>query len=71
VTLKKSDALQEETVSLSSGRLSWIEKNPEADKTILFIHGNSTSKKIFQKQLTSSLFDQRLIAVDLPGHGES
>ncbi|MBS0185416.1 MAG: alpha/beta hydrolase [Proteobacteria bacterium] len=63
--------LQEEVTPLSSGRLSWVQRNPEADQTIIFIPANSTSKRIFRKQLTSSFFDQRLIAVDLPGHGAS
>lgn len=36
------------------------------------IHGNSSSKAIFEKQLASDLAKSyRLVAVDLPGHGES
>lgn len=40
---------------------------------ILFIHGNSASRKAFERQLTDpQLFTRhRLIAIDLPGHGES
>lgn len=40
--------------------------------TIVFVHGNSSSGRAFEKQLTSSLAERfRLIAVDLPGHGNS
>ncbi|MEX0852949.1 MAG: alpha/beta hydrolase [Bauldia sp.] len=39
---------------------------------VLLIHGNSASKQCFGKQLESDLGEAfRLIAVDLPGHGES
>lgn len=39
---------------------------------ILFIHGNSMSALCFEKQFDSSLGKQfRLVALDLPGHGES
>lgn len=46
--------------------------NLSADRTILFLHGNSLSKNIFiplieQMNLSSS----RAIALDFPGHGES
>ncbi|MAM30548.1 MAG: hypothetical protein CMC13_16145 [Flavobacteriaceae bacterium] len=50
----------------------YVEENPTGNKTILFIHGNSLSKEIFSKQLTNNKFkDFRLLALDLPGHGES
>jgi pimeloyl-ACP methyl ester carboxylesterase len=39
---------------------------------IVFVHGNSHSKKTFRKQLDDSRFAQfRLVALDLPGHGDS
>lgn len=39
---------------------------------LVFIHGNSLSKQIFTPQLDSSLVQRyRLVAIDLPGHGES
>ena len=45
------------------------ENNPT---TILFIHGNSLSNEYFTKQLNSNLNNHfRLIALDLPGHGNS
>lgn len=39
---------------------------------VLFIHGNSSCKEVFQDQLCSSLGSTyRCIAMDLPGHGRS
>jgi pimeloyl-ACP methyl ester carboxylesterase len=38
----------------------------------VLVHGNSTSSKAFQHQLAGALGDEfRLVAIDLPGHGES
>lgn len=56
---------------LSGGGISWYEVNAESPETILFIHGNSMSAKVFKKQFMDDRFTQRLIAVSLPGHGES
>lgn len=39
--------------------------------TIVFIHGNSSSSKVFRAVLESDLIQQTKIAVDLPGHGLS
>jgi pimeloyl-ACP methyl ester carboxylesterase len=39
---------------------------------LVLIHGNSASKDVFRRVLASELADTyRMIAVDLPGHGES
>lgn len=56
---------------LSSGNLAWKEVNPKGGNPIIFIHGNSASSKVFAKQMNDPTFDERLIFVDLPGHGES
>ena len=41
-------------------------------RPVVFVHGNSCSKAVFQKQLNSELAEKyRLLALDLPGHGES
>ena len=43
-----------------------------AGPAILLCHGNSCSSRAFDKQLASSLAERfRLIAIDLPGHGDS
>lgn len=39
---------------------------------LLFLHGNSACRRVFDKQFHSPLFDgYQLISFDLPGHGES
>lgn len=39
---------------------------------IVFIHGNSACRRVFQNQFSSGLLDgYKLVAPDLPGHGES
>lgn len=49
-----------------------IEQAGSGDVTVLFVHGNSSCKEIFSGQLQSSLAARyRLLAVDLPGHGQS
>lgn len=39
--------------------------------TIVFLHGNSASKKIFENQIKHFSKDYRVIAIDLIGHGDS
>ncbi|MBC3759103.1 alpha/beta hydrolase [Hyunsoonleella sp. SJ7] len=43
----------------------------ERDGTIIFIHGNSSSSKVFQHILNSKNIRHSMLAVDLPGHGSS
>ena len=39
---------------------------------VVFIHGNSSSRRVFHSQFSSEVFaGYRLICFDLPGHGES
>lgn len=39
---------------------------------VVFIHGNSSSRAVFHRQVTSPMFKPyRLVTFDLPGHGES
>ena len=47
-------------------------ESPGTSRPILLIHGNSSSSRIWQKQLQGPLGAKyRLIAIDLPGHGAS
>src|SRR5690242_3554348 len=40
--------------------------------TIVLVHGNSCSSRCFERQLESALARRcRMIAIDLPGHGDS
>ena len=71
VTTNDIEAGETQFLETSSGKVAFIEKG-EGPVTILFIHGNSASKSIFNKQFESSLADRyHLVAFDLPGHGES
>ncbi len=65
--------LKKDSVKLSLCNASYLERSSEgAETTILMVHGNSLSKETFLPQLESDRFDgYRLIAVDLPGHGDS
>lgn len=52
--------------------LSYLEKNETAERTIFFIHGNSSSANFWNPQLDDpGLCAYRLIAFDLPAHGHS
>ena len=58
-------------VETPHGRLSAIDTGG-AGTPVLFIHGNSACKEVFARQLAAPFADRyRLIAFDLPGHGES
>ena len=57
-------------VRVASGRVAV--RIHGAGQSILLCHGNSCSSRAFEKQLASSLPERfRLIAIDLPGHGDS
>lgn len=59
-------------VTVKGVSIAYIEKNPEARDTIFFIHGNSSSVKIWAQQFISPILSRyRLIAFDLPAHGNS
>jgi pimeloyl-ACP methyl ester carboxylesterase len=49
-----------------------VQESAGAGPVVLMIHGNSSSKEIFQRQFESPLATSlRLVALDLPGHGAS
>jgi hypothetical protein len=58
-------------ISTSHGTLAY-EEHGKGDAVVLFIHGNSSCRKVFKRQMTSEFYEQyRMITFDLPGHGES
>ena len=64
-------AMETKFLNTSFGRVA-VTETGQGRATILFIHGNSASKAVFSKQFESDLADRyRLVAFDLPGHGES
>lgn len=59
------------TVQTSHGALV-VEEAGKGGTPVLFIHGNSSCRAVFRRQLQSQLSDaHRLITFDLPGHGQS
>lgn len=59
-------------LSFENFSVSYLDNEKDAHLTLLFIHGNSSRKEAFRRQFESSeLQAYRLLAVDLPGHGES
>ncbi|MFM0501476.1 alpha/beta fold hydrolase [Paraburkholderia caffeinilytica] len=64
-------ATRRHTVATSHGSLA-VEESGAAGTAVLFIHGNSSCRAVFRHQLEGRLAEKyRLIAFDLPGHGES
>jgi pimeloyl-ACP methyl ester carboxylesterase len=46
--------------------------NGKPGPALLFVHGNSMSSRIWEKQFSDPHFDDyRIISIDLPGHGKS
>jgi pimeloyl-ACP methyl ester carboxylesterase len=59
-------------VICSGIKISYLEKNQSAKSIIFFIHGNSSSAHMWQKQFESEcLASYQLVAFDLPAHGQS
>ncbi|MBB5439415.1 pimeloyl-ACP methyl ester carboxylesterase [Pedobacter sp. AK017] len=59
-------------ITIANCKLAYLEKNSTAQNTIFFIHGNSVSSRSWKAQLSSErLQGYRLIAIDLPAHGDS
>ncbi len=60
------------TVNTSHGTIAVEENGPQNKLPLLLIHGNSFCKEVFRHQLYGPLANRyRLIALDLPGHGQS
>ncbi len=58
-------------INTKAGKIA-VTDTVAGEQCILFIHGNSCSKTVFEKQFESDLTKQyRLVALDLPGHGDS
>ncbi|HVW62444.1 MAG TPA: alpha/beta hydrolase [Puia sp.] len=59
-------------ITVEGIRLAYLEKNPGIEKIIFFVHGNSSSSNTWRAQFGSELLSgYRLIAFDLPAHGQS
>jgi pimeloyl-ACP methyl ester carboxylesterase len=63
--------LKDRTINSFTGALRITESDGDG-MPILMLHGTGSCRAVFRKQLDSALAgSHRLIAVDLPGHGES
>lgn len=63
--------MQETKIETSHGRIH-VQDSGGAGPAVMFLHGNSSCSAIFRHQMASDLAAAyRLIAIDLPGHGQS
>lgn len=63
--------MEAKTLELPSQTLAYYESVGEGAR-VFFVHGNSSSGLAFRNQFESDFGERyRLIAIDLPGHGES
>lgn len=59
-------------IQIKGLNLAYYTKNDDQEHTIFFVHGNSISSAMWKKQFDDPVFDAyRLVAVDLPAHGQS
>lgn len=63
--------MNKQFTDVSGTRIAWLDTGGNGP-AIIFVHGNSSSSHTFDRQLNSRLADDyRLVALDLPGHGDS
>ncbi len=63
--------MQAQTIEIGSQTIAFYQSAGEGP-AVLLVHGNSASGLTYRRQLESSLGQKyRLIAIDLPGHGQS
>lgn len=64
--------MKRKLITLNNITVSYLETGEEHLKTIIFIHGNSNSANLWHNQFSNPNWkDYRMIALDLPGHGQS
>ena len=63
--------MEKKFVEVSGIRLAYLDSGGSGPAIVL-VHGNSSSSRTFEQQLDSPLATEfRMLAVDLPGHGDS
>lgn len=68
-SLKERD-IQKKFLETSAGKIAYYETSGKAGP-LLLIHGNSGSKEYMIRQIDGLGLKYKIIAIDLPGHGES
>jgi pimeloyl-ACP methyl ester carboxylesterase len=69
---KKIKKVNSDFIKIGNVNIAYTECNKDAANTIFFIPGNSVSKRIWRKQLSSDALSlYRMIAIDFPAHGDS
>jgi pimeloyl-ACP methyl ester carboxylesterase len=65
--------MDQKFISVNGIKISFLVKNNYREKPVIFfIHGNSNSSRLWIRQMQDDVFSRfRLIAFDLPGHGQS
>lgn len=63
--------MEKQILNVGAEKIAVRQSNGQGPTAVL-IHGNSCSSRSFQQQLDGALGDEfRIVAIDLPGHGES
>jgi pimeloyl-ACP methyl ester carboxylesterase len=63
--------MNKEFANIFGNKIAFLHKG-DSEQKLVFLHGNSQSTKIWEKQFESDLFNAfELYAFDLPGHGDS
>ncbi len=64
--------MNQKTTQVNNLNIAYLDNEISAEITLIFIHGNSLSSQTFENQFEDSrLNEYRLLALDLPGHGNS
>ena len=71
VSLDPPDDLVESWVAGPAGSLRLLERNPDGETTVLFVHGLGGRAELWGAQLGALGPGLRGVALDLPGHGGS
>ncbi len=64
--------MKRKTIFCNTIQISYLDNEIESNTTILFVHGNSLNSEVFNGQFKDKILNNhRLVAMDLPGHGQS
>lgn len=67
-----TNPVSKQYTALNGLQIHCVEKPGTSETTILFVHGRCMSVRVWEEQFASPLLSPyRLLAFDLPGHGES